>query len=180
MNEYILIQLSNNKKYIIIDKLNIKKKEYVLTVEASHDEKINNTVLKIFIYNEVNNTLDEIFNQEEYEYLEELFNKRLNNKLLEINILKDVNTDNLIKLKIKNINNNKYILDYNNELIEKYFEFYTKTKPEVEDYIYMSKNLLNEGLLSFGYIIDNNNLFTDDLLILQNKSNKIYYRRYYG
>lgn len=90
----------------------------------------------------------------------------------------------MIKLLIKNIEDYNYSLEdsnFNNYLIN--IEFYSY-KPEIGDYIYLNKNLLEEKILNIGPltsasgkdVIDGD----EDLIILEHNQDKIYLKRLYG
>lgn len=87
----------------------------------------------------------------------------------------------MIKTEIKSINNYNYVLydgkiEYNLNL-----EFYDlENKLKIGDIIYIPKELLkNNGLYSYGKIINNNEKDSEYIKILSDDK-EIYLQRYYG
>ena len=96
----------------------------------------------------------------------------------------------MIRLKIKEINNNLYILeDINNNTYELTIYFYDiNEQVKVNDYLYMQEKLLrkiNHSIISLG-VLDSmygnviEDITDEDLVILITNNKKIYLKRYYG
>ena len=96
----------------------------------------------------------------------------------------------MIRLKIKEINNNLYILeDINNNTYELIIYFYDiNEQVKVNDYLYMQEKLLrkiNHSIISLG-VLDSmygnviEDITDEDLVILITNNKKIYLKRYYG
>ena len=93
----------------------------------------------------------------------------------------------MIKLIIKNIDNHLYYLkDDKNNSYEIIIEFQKLNEiPRINDYIHISKSLLNEKMITLGplgsaYGRKMTNSSDDDIAILEIKGEKIYLQRYYG
>lgn len=96
----------------------------------------------------------------------------------------------MIRLKIKEINDNLYILeDINNNTYELTIYFYDiNEQVKVNDYLYMQEKLLrkiNHSIISLG-VLDSmygnviEDITDEDLVILITNNKKIYLKRYYG
>lgn len=96
----------------------------------------------------------------------------------------------MIRLKIKEINDNLYILeDINNNIYELTIYFYDiNEQVKVNDYLYMQEKLLrkiNHSIISLG-VLDSmygnviEDITDEDLVILITTNKKIYLKRYYG
>ena len=96
----------------------------------------------------------------------------------------------MIRLKIKEINDNLYILeDLNNNTYELTIYFYDiNEQVKVNDYLYMQEKLLrkiNHSIISLG-VLDSmygnviEDITDEDLVILITNNKKIYLKRYYG
>ena len=96
----------------------------------------------------------------------------------------------MIRLKIKEINNNLYILeDINNNTYELTIYFYDiNEQVRVNDYLYIQEKLLrkiNHSIISLG-VLDSmygnviEDITDEDLVILITNNKKIYLKRYYG
>lgn len=95
----------------------------------------------------------------------------------------------MIRLKIKEINNNLYILEDINNIYELTIYFYDiDEQVKVNDYLYMQEKLLYKvnhsiiclGVLDsiYGHVIEDTT--DEDLVILITDNKKIYLKRYYG
>lgn len=180
MSEYLLIETSNGLKYAVIDTISYNNQQYFLTTEVNEEETEVSEEFKVYIYNNINNELVNVEDIDEYDYVNSLFEERLKSKELEIDILSNIDVDSLIKLKIIDIDGYNYKLEQEGKIIKKYITFYTKTQPKVNDYIYIAKSVLEEDVLQYGYIHELSDLTTEEILIVSDENNKIYYKRYYG
>lgn len=178
MNEYKIIEISNGIEYVLIDILDYNNKRYLLSSKIN-ENKVND-IFEILLYDEKNNSLLNLENKEEYDYLFSIFEERLNNKKIEIDILSNIDYNNLIKYKVIDIEGFNYKLKYNNKIFIKNIEFYSKSKPNKNDYIYLSEKNIKEDILQFGHIIDLKNIIDDEILIIESENKKIYLQKYYG
>jgi len=178
MNEYKIIELSNGLEYVLIDILDFNNKKYLLSTKVK--ENNINDIFEILLYDEENNSLLNLENKEEYDYLYSVFEERLNNKKIELDIISNIDYNNLIKFKVTDIEGFNYKLNYHNKIFIKNIEFYSKSKPTKNDYIYLSEKNIKEDILQFGHIIDLNNIKCDDILIIESENKKIYLQKYYG
>ena len=95
----------------------------------------------------------------------------------------------MIRLKIKEINNNLYILEDINNTYEITIYFYDiNEQVRVNDYLYIQEKLLrkiNHSIISLG-VLDSmygkviEDITDEDLVILITNNNRIYLKRYYG
>lgn len=95
----------------------------------------------------------------------------------------------MIRLKIKEINNNLYILEDINNTYEITIYFYDiNEQVRVNDYLYIQEKLLrkiNHSIISLG-VLDSmygnviEDITDEDLVILITNNKKIYLKRYYG
>ena len=66
-------------------------------------------------------------------------------------------------------------------MIIRNIEFYLENKPKINDYIYISKEVINENnVLQYGYIKDLNNINNNEIIKVVSSDNEYYYQRYYG
>lgn len=178
MNKYKIIELSNGIEYVLIDILDYNNKRYFFSTKIN--ENNINDIFEILLYDEKNNSILNIENKEEYDYLFSIFEERLNNKKIEIDILSNIDYNNLIKFKVTDIEGFNYKLNYNNKIFIKNIEFYSKNKPTKNDYIYLSEKNIKEDMLQFGHILDLKNIIDDEILIIESENKKIYLQKYYG
>ena len=178
MNEYKIIELSNGIEYVLIDILDYNNKKYFLSTKVN--ENNINDIFEVLLYDEKNNSLLNLENKEEYDYLYSIFEERLNNKKIELDIISNIDYNKLIKFKVTDIEGYIYKLNYNNKFFIKNIEFYSKSKPTKNDYIYLSEKNIKEDILQFGHIIDLNNIKDDEILIIESENKKIYLQKYYG
>lgn len=177
MNYNQVIELSNKNKYLIIDMIESEEKKYFLLTRVNQDNNEISTKFDLCIYNEEMNTFEAIDNEYEYNNIKTFFENRLNNKKQELTKLQE-NEMNLIKLKLINIDNYDYtfIDDNHNEHILN-IEIFGNFKFELNDYIYINKETLNENItLRFGPI------YTNDIEIIKiiREEEQFYLQRYYG
>lgn len=180
MSENIIIELSNGIKYTVIDVIEYNSYKYFLLMQVSKDEKKISKEFDICKYDNINNNFDSINIKEEYDIVKEIFDKRLEKKAIELNIIHKVDFDELIKLEVINAKKYDYTFKYNGKIINKNIEFYSKTKPKVKDIIYMSYKILEDDMLAFGHIKNIQEVNHNNVLIIQRDNQKIYLRRYYG
>lgn len=87
----------------------------------------------------------------------------------------------MAKLKIINIDNYDYTLeDDNGNKIIKNIEFQNH-KPNINDYLYMSKKITKEtNIFQYGIIYNFNNVKLDEIIKLETKDGIYFLQRYYG
>ena len=173
MNKYTSIKI-NNIEYLLIDTLKYNNKNYILTKRAN---ELSN--LEILIFDEKNSLLINLIDKEEYNIIITMFENKKENKNTYKTLFDNIKFDNLIKLKVIDIDKYNYKLEYKNDILIKNIEFYSENKPDINNYIYISKNVLNENVLSYGKIKYFNNL-NENILIIEKNDKKIYLERYYG
>lgn len=173
MNKYTSIKI-NNIEYLLIDTLKYNNKNYILTKRAN---ELSN--LEILIFDEKNSLLINLIDKEEYNIIITMFENKKDNKNTYKTLFDNIKFDNLIKLKVIDIDKYNYKLEYKNDILIKNIEFYSENKPDINNYIYISKNVLNENVLSYGKIKYFNNL-NENILIIEKNDKKIYLERQYG
>lgn len=180
MNEHIIIELSNGIKYVAIDIIEYNSNKYFLLTQISNEETALSEEFDICKYDEINNNFDLIKAGKELSEVKTIFVERLKKKKIEVNIHEKIDFNNLLKLKVLNVNNYDYILEYEDGKIIRNIEFYSKSKPQVNDYIYVSKNILDEDVLAYGHITNIEELSNEIIFIIERDNTKIYLKRYYG
>lgn len=182
MKRYAGVELENGNKCAIIDMLEYRGVKYFSLIRVEQDELSLGDEIIICRYNEIKNCFEKIKNNEEYIFIEEIFEKRLPDTQNVNFILEQMKEKNLIKLKIVKIDGNDYILETENEeKILKNIEFYIEDKPKVNSYIYMSKNIINEkNIFQYGDIVNYNNINSDEIIKIENENNEYFLQRYYG
>ncbi len=180
MNEYLIIELSNNIKYTMVDMIEYQEHKYVLLSQTSDDETNISDQLDICRYDDIENDIDKIEDEEEYNVVKNMFDERIKKRQLELSILHQFEIENLIELKVENIEDYNYTLKHNEDTYNKNIEFNTNTKPEVGDIIYINQNALNGDMLTYGYINSLSDINDNNILILERDEGKIYFQRYYG
>jgi hypothetical protein len=180
MRENVIIELTNGMKYIVVDMIEMNSNKYFLLSQTSKDETKISDKFDICRYDNDNNNFDYIENVDEYTQIKNLFDQRIEKHRIEFEIISKIDFDNLIKLEVLNVRKYEYKLKYNNKVIQKNIEFYSKTKPIKGDYIYMSISTLNEDMLSYGHIHSLDNISHTNILVIEKGNQKIYLQRYYG
>lgn len=180
MREHLIVELSNGIKYAVIDMIEEFDNKYFLLTQTSKDETKISDELEICRYDNINNNFDKIENPEEYLHIKEIFDKRIANKKIELNIINKIDFDELIKLQVMSARKYDYKFKYNNKIIHKNIEFYSKTKPKVGDYVYLSLETLGEDMLAYGHITNINEIGHNNVLVIEREDKKIYLKRYYG
>lgn len=182
MKSYPIVELENGNECTIIDMVEYGNKKYFSLIKINQDELSLDDEIIICIYNEINNYFEEIKNNEEYIFIQEIFKERLKEKQ-DINYtLKQIETNYLIKLKIVEIEGYNYILETaEGKRVSKNINFYIKNKPTLNNYIYMSKNIINEiNLFQYGDIINFNDINPDEIIKIENEKEEYFLQRYYG
>ena len=179
MKEYIIVKLENDKKCVIIDTLKYQRKEYFLVTEVSNDETDISEDYKVCLYDYNKNCFKKIENDEELEFITLKFENNIKNKSI---FEESIYVDSFIKLKIIDIDNYDYTFQSENgKMIIRNIEFYLENKPKINDYIYISKEVINENnVLQYGYIKDLNNINNNEIIKVVSSDNEYYYQRYYG
>lgn len=181
MKEYIMLEFEDGTKCAIIDKFEYNNKNYFLVSKVLNDKKISE-VFNICIYNEKNNILENIEDEEEYNLIKTIFDKKIENQRIMDENLSKINFEEMEKLKITSINNFEYVLQkQNGEIITKNIEFYVKNKPEVNEYIYMSKDIVKEiNIFQYGIINNMEKINEKEIIQVITSKGKYYLQRYYG
>ena len=179
MKEYLTLRLNDGETLIVVDQTLYNNNTYFLTVEILEDNNISDDFI-IYIFNEKKNELINLEDENLKEEIMSIFNDRLNENSIEYDLLENINANDFISLTIKEIKDNLYILEYEGNIIEKYLEFFTNTKPKVNDIIYISKNLLDIKLLSYGHFVNYDNITEEDVMIIKSNNYRVLYRRLYG
>ena len=177
MKEYVIVKLDNNRKYLIIDNLKYHNKEYFLVTEVI-DEKISNDY-KVCLYDYDKNCFKKIESIEELNLITSEFENNINNKSI---FEESIDVDSFIKLKIIDIDNYDYTFQCENgKTITRNMEFYLENKPKINDYIYISENVIKENnVLQYGYIKHLNSVNNNEIIKVVSSDNEYYYQRYYG
>lgn len=180
MNEYVVIELENNIKYAVIDILEYNNKKYFL-VSKVLDGSIVEGEYKLCIYNETKNYFDRIDNEEEHNFIMAMFERKLEKQRKVEEKLNNINYEEMIKLRIINIDGYNYTLEsINGKRVIKHIDFYIQNKPKINSYIYMSRKVLEEkNIFQYGIINDLNNISVDEIIkIVDDK--EYFLQRYYG
>ena len=78
------------------------------------------------------------------------------------------------------VKNYDYKLKHEEKTYNKNIEFYSKTKPQKGDYIYISRNTLEEDMLTYGHIHNIDDLNHNNVLVIEKNEKRVYLLRYYG
>ena len=113
MREPLIVELSNGIKYVIIDMLEEHGNKYFLLTQTSKDETKLSDEFEICRYDPVNNNFDKIENEQEYFHIKEIFDRRIENKRIELAIINKVDFDELIKLEVTSVRKYDYKFKYN-------------------------------------------------------------------
>lgn len=179
MKAYIIVKLENNKKCIIIDTLKYQSKEYFLITEVSEDEINISDDYKVCLYDSNKNCFVKIENAEELNSITAEFENKINNKSI---LEESICLEEFIKLKIIDINNYDYTFELEDgSKIIRNIEFYLDNKPKMNDYIYISEDVIKENrILQYGYIKDLKSINNKEIIKVVSSNNEYYYQRYYG
>lgn len=180
MRENFIIELSNGEKYTIIDTIEYNKETYFLITRTSTDETKISEQFEICKYDRINNNFDKIEYEDEYEYIKQLFDKRLEQEKLELSIISKIDFDELLKIEVIGVKKYDYKLKYEDKTITKNIEFYSKTKPQVGDFIYLSRVTLEDDVLTYGHIHNINELNHNNIIVIEKAEKRAYLVRYYG
>lgn len=180
MKENIIIEMSNGFKYVVIDMIEIENNKYFLLSQTSSDEKQLSDKFDICRYDNKHNNFDYIENVDEYNYVRSIFDKRIENHRIEFEIISKIDLDNLIELEVLNVSKYDYKLKYENKILHKNIEFYSKTKPSKGDKILIALPTLNEDMLTYGHITSIEELGHLNCMVIKKGEQRIYLQRYYG
>ena len=169
MKEDLIIELTDGIKYIIEDVLEHGSDQYFYLKPINRDDKI-----EICKYNNISNQLDKVEYEDEYEYIKQIFESRLEQQELESMILNKIDFENLIKLEVLNVRKNSYKLKYNDINLSKTIEFTSKTKAQTGDYIYLSTETLEEDNLIYGHIHNVEELTPNNVIVIEKGSKRVY------
>lgn len=154
--------------------------KYFLLAQKSKDETKLTDKFDICKYDSIHNNFDRLENPDEYCYINSLFDKRVQQKKLELSLIHKIDFDNLIKLEVSIVRKYDYKFKYEGKIIHKNIEFYSNTKPQAGDYVYVSMATLGEDMLAYGHIKNIEEVNHQNILIIERKDKRIYLRRYYG
>ena len=175
MNNYMVITLKNNIKYIVIDVLKQDDKKYFL-VSKLEDEIISN-IYTICEYDENNNCFKEIVDMND---IEELFLQRINSKKRVLSYYEEIKKE-MIKLHIIDINSNLYLLRDDDGNLYKKDIIFINDKPKINEHIYLTDTILKEdNIFTYGNIYNSNSTNKDEIIILEENNNSIILQRFYG
>lgn len=182
MKEYVVLELENGSKCVVVDMLEYLNKKYFLVTQLSQDEKEIDDEFKLCIYNEERNYFEKINNEQEHDYIMSIFDERLEKQKEVDEIFNGVDTQNMIKLRVVNINGYDYTLESpTGERVVKNIEFYVENKPKINNYIYISKKVVEEPImLQYGLVNDVNHINTNEIIKLIDDGKEYFYQRYYG
>ena len=180
MKEDIIIELSNHIKYVVIDVIECNCNQYFLMTQVSEDEQKISDDMEIYEYDREHNNFDLIEDKEEYDHVNVIFKERLKEQKLEMDIIHNIDFDELKKLKVIKVDEYDYQFEYGNKIIKKNIEFYSKTKPMVGDYVYVSESTLADNILSYGHIKSLNSIKHNNVMVIERDEKRIYLQRYYG
>ena len=180
MLEYRIIELENNNKCAIIDTLEWNNKKYVLVIGVSNDEKFVDNKFIIGIYNESKNYF-EIIEEDNLEYLSQMFLEKLIKKQELDKLLNNIEL-NLIKLRVKKIDNTNYKLkDSKGNIIIKNLIFNTNKTPNIDEYIYLSEQIIKEkNIFQYGIINNLDKINNNEVIKIETKDGEYFLQRYYG
>lgn len=181
MNEYVILELENGTKCTVVDALEYGAKKYFLVLLVSKEEDYIDDDFKLCMYNENKNYLEKITNEEEKDFIMSIFDERLKEKK-ELEEQLNLISNNLIKLRIVDINDYNYILELpNGEKIIKNINFYVGNKLEVNNYIYMSEAIIKEkNIFQYGIIYDLKKININEIIKIETSEKEYYLQRYYG
>lgn len=180
MNEYIVLELEDNSKYVVIDTFEYQSKEYFLVTRVLDEETIVDNKFNICIYNSDKNCFEKIENNEELEFMTLIFQKKLDKQKNIEEMLDKILFTEMEKLRIIDIRDYDYIFQKENgQILTKNIEFYKK-QPKVNDCIFISKIILNENVLQYGIINDLNNINENEIIKVITENEEYYLQRYYG
>lgn len=179
MKEYVIVKLENDKKCVIIDTLKYQSKEYFLITEVSEDETNILEDYKVCLYDYDKNCFVKIKDEEELNLIASEFENNIKNKSI---FEESVSFDECVKIKILDINNYDYTFELEDgRKITRNIEFYLENKPKINDYIYISEEVIKENnVLQYGYIKDLNNINNNEIIKVVSSNDEYYYQRYYG
>lgn len=180
MTENLVIEMSNGVKYTVIDILEYNKETYFLLTLTSKDETKISDQFEICKYDKIHNNFDKIEYEDEYEFIKKKFDERLEKEKIEISIVNRIDFDELLKLEVLSVKKYDYKLKHEEKTYTKNIEFYSKTKPQKGDYIYISRNTLEEDMLTYGHIHNIDALNHNNVLVIEKNEKRVYLLRYYG
>lgn len=181
MKEYVILELENGTKCTVVDALEYGAKKYFLVLLVSEEEDYVADDFKLCIYNENKNYLERITNEAEKDFIMSIFEERLKEKK-ELEEQLNLISNNLIKLRIVDINEFDYTLELTNgEKIIKNINFYVGNKLEVNNYIYMSEAIIKEkNIFQYGIIYDLKKININEIIKIETSEKEYYLQRYYG
>lgn len=177
MNNFFTIELKNNNKYIVVEILNLNGKIYFLLAKILPEGNKITNLFDIFIFNVLENSFEEITEEDEYLCVKKMFEKRLkeneNNNNLEYNKF-----SNISKYKIIDIDNLVYVLKNDKgEIFNLEMEFFDNIDIKINDYMYISDSLINENnIIRFGSVYNDK---TEIIKVVRDER-VFYLQRYYG
>lgn len=180
MKEYLIVELETGNEVVVIDSLFYNDTEYFFTAKIINSNMDISDDFDIQIYDNNSNTLLLVSDESIDAEIRQLFEERLEENIQEYQIMKYIDSNSFVKLKVLDVNNTLYKMEYNDRLIEKYMHFYDCVSPKVGDDLYISKNLIDENVLSYGPVGKLDILYNDEVILLVSSEYRYYYKRYYG
>ena len=181
MNEYVILELENGTKCTVVDALEYGAKKYFLVLLVSEEEDYVDDNFKLCMYNENKNYLEKITNEAEKDFIMSILQERSKEKK-ELEEQLNLISNNLIKLRIVDINEYDYTLEYpNGEKIKKNISFYPDYKSECDAYIYMSESIIKEkNIFQYGTIYNSEKININEIIKIETLNKEYFLQRYYG
>ena len=176
MKNYVMVELKNDERFVIVDTLDYDNKKYFLLARVLNEVDVDNE-FEIYYYNGETNSFDELENELEYNYVKDLFSNRLNELGKRIEI-EDNNVSNIIKLRVVDIKDYYYTFEkVTGEIINMDIEVFGNFKIQVNDNVYMLEDTTKETItVRFGTVISDE---TEIIKIIRGEES-YYLQRYYG
>ena len=176
MKNYVMVELKNDERFVIVDMLDYDNKKYFLLARVLNEVDVDNE-FEIYYYNGETNSFDELENELEYNYVKDLFSNRLVELGKRIEI-EDNNVSNIIKLRVVDIKDYYYTFEkVTGETINMDIEVFGDFKIQVNDYVYMLEDTTKETItVRFGTVISDET----EIIKIARGEEAYYLQRYYG
>lgn len=180
MNEYAIVELENKNKFVILDSFKYEGKKYFLLVDI-HGEDLGEEV-RVCIYNEKMNYFEKIDDEDEYNFVADVFNNKLEKQSAIYSELQNIDFKKMVKLIVVSSDGFNYeFKDEHGNKVQKNIDFYVQNKPKVGDSIYMTKNVVKEiNIFQYGQINYFNKINDDEIIKVVNEKSEYFLQRYYG